>query len=235
MGTEIDDQRGSLFDTGDRAETVLVVGDLVVYREALGRRIRVGSFERTGCQVTPGTGGVRAHHYQYAPACGCGPHGLFCTAGSGGGPRTCGGCLSNRFRAGLPASRVEVAHYLGTGGQQARLRVGNTALGAERLHGRLGLTQTRPRHACTACVPTAESAVNLSFWARSPAAANRARISLFTAGAAARGNEPAAGQHLRVRACRGTVNQSAWTWSACGPLGPWLTVYSTFWLSARVR
>ena len=45
----------------------------------------------------------------------------------------------------------------------------------------------------------------------------------------------AAGPHPQVLACRGTVNQSAWTWSACGPLGPWLTVYSTFWLSARVR
>jgi hypothetical protein len=29
--------------------------------------------------------------------------------------------------------------------------------------------------------------------------------------------------------------QAAWTWSACGPLGPWLTVYSTFWFSVRVR
>ena len=29
--------------------------------------------------------------------------------------------------------------------------------------------------------------------------------------------------------------QTEWTWSACGPLGPWLTVYSTFWFSVRVR
>ena len=49
------------------------------------------------------------------------------------------------------------------------------------------------------------------------------------------GRSPAAAAHLQVLAGRGTVNQSAWTWSACGPLGPWLTVYSTFWLSVRVR
>lgn len=72
MGAEIDDQCGSLFDTGDCAKTVLIVGDLVVYREALGSRLRVGSVERAGCQVTPGTGTVRTHYHQYAPACGAG-------------------------------------------------------------------------------------------------------------------------------------------------------------------
>ena len=72
MGAEIDDQGGSLFDTSDRAETVLVVGDLVIYREALGRWLGIGSVERTGCQVTPGRGAVRAHCHQYAPACSAG-------------------------------------------------------------------------------------------------------------------------------------------------------------------
>jgi hypothetical protein len=115
-----------------------------------------------------------------------------------GGPRTGGGCVSNGFRVGRPASGMEVPQYLGIGGQHACLRVRNAALGAERLHGRLGVTQTRPRHG-------------------------------------RQGNEPAAGSRPEVLACRGTVNQRAWTWSACGPLGPWLTVYSTFWLSARVR
>jgi hypothetical protein len=51
----------------------------------------------------------------------------------------------------------------------------------------------------------------------------------------ARRNEPAADPRPQVLACRGTVDQTAWTWSACGPLGPWLAVYSTFWFSARVR
>src|SRR4029077_7473640 len=121
VGAEIDEQCGSLFDTGDRAETVLVVGDLVVYREALGRRLRFGSVERTGCQVTPGTGGVRAHCYKYAPVCGRGPHGIFCMAQFvcmaqfRDRPRTSGGCVSNRFRAGPTASRVELAQYLGRG------------------------------------------------------------------------------------------------------------------------
>ncbi len=63
-----------------------------------------------------------------------------------GGTRTCGGCVSSRFRAGRPDGGVEVPQYLRTGGQQACLRVGNAALGAERPHGRLGMTQTRPRH-----------------------------------------------------------------------------------------
>ena len=34
VGAEVDEQGDSLFDTGDRTEAVLVVGDLVVYREA---------------------------------------------------------------------------------------------------------------------------------------------------------------------------------------------------------
>ena len=72
MGAEVDEQGDSLFDTGDCAQTVLVVGDLVACREALGRRLRAGSAERAGGQVTPGTGGVRAHCHQYAPACGAG-------------------------------------------------------------------------------------------------------------------------------------------------------------------
>ena len=46
MGAEVDEQGDALFDTGDCAETVLVVGDLVVYREALGRRLKVGGVER---------------------------------------------------------------------------------------------------------------------------------------------------------------------------------------------
>jgi hypothetical protein len=105
----------------------------------------------------------------------------------GGGIWACGGCVSSGFWAGRPASDVQVPRYLHIRSQQACLRVRKAALGAERPHGRLGVTQARPRH----------------------------------------GREQVA--------CRGTVNQSAWTWSACGPLGPWLTVYSTFWLSARVR
>ena len=58
----------------------------------------------------------------------------------------CGGCASSRFRAGRPASGVQVPQYLSIGGQQACLRVRNAALGAERPHGRLGVTQIRPRH-----------------------------------------------------------------------------------------
>jgi hypothetical protein len=72
VGAEIDDQGGSPIDTGDRAKTVLVVGDLVAYSEALGRRLRVGRPERTGGQVTPGTGGVMTHCHQYAPNSGAG-------------------------------------------------------------------------------------------------------------------------------------------------------------------
>src|SRR5262249_3897990 len=71
-GAEIDEQGGSLFDTGDRAEAVLVVGDPVAYCEPLGGRLGIGSVERAGCQVTPGPGGVGAHCHQYAPACGAG-------------------------------------------------------------------------------------------------------------------------------------------------------------------
>jgi hypothetical protein len=63
-----------------------------------------------------------------------------------GGTRTCGGCVSSRFRAGRLTSRMEVPQHLRIGGQQACLRVGNAALGAERPHRRLGVTQTRPRH-----------------------------------------------------------------------------------------
>jgi len=82
VGAEIDDQGGSLIDTGDRAKTVLVVGDLVAYREALGRRLRVGRAERTGGQVTPGTGGVMAHCHQYAPNSGAGLQGSYAWPGS---------------------------------------------------------------------------------------------------------------------------------------------------------
>jgi hypothetical protein len=102
VGAEIDDQGGSLIDTGDRAKTVLVVGDLVAYREALGRRLRVGRAERTGGQVTPGTGGVMAHCHQYAPNSGAGPQGSYAWARFRGRIRACGGCVSSRFRAGRP-------------------------------------------------------------------------------------------------------------------------------------
>src|SRR6516225_10586846 len=51
VGAEINEQGDSLFDTGDRAETVFVVGDLVVYREAFGGRLGIGGFERAGCQA----------------------------------------------------------------------------------------------------------------------------------------------------------------------------------------
>jgi hypothetical protein len=70
LGAEIDEHGGSVFDTGDRAEAVLIVGDLVIYREPLGRRLGLGNTERTGCQVAPGRGAVRTHCYQYAPAWG---------------------------------------------------------------------------------------------------------------------------------------------------------------------
>jgi hypothetical protein len=59
---------------------------------------------------------------------------------------TCGGCVSSRFRAGRLTSRMEVPQHLRIGGQQACLRVRNAVLGAERPHGRLGVTQTGPRH-----------------------------------------------------------------------------------------
>jgi len=58
---------------------------------------------------------------------------------------TRGGCVSSRFPAGRPAGGVEVAQYLDIGGQQAGLGVGDAALGAERPHRGLGVTQARPR------------------------------------------------------------------------------------------
>jgi hypothetical protein len=69
VGAEIDEHGGSLFDTSNGAETVLVVGDPVIYRETLRGRLGIGNIERTGCQVAPGHGVVRAHCCQYAPAC----------------------------------------------------------------------------------------------------------------------------------------------------------------------
>src|SRR5215831_13231683 len=124
MGAEVDEQCDSLFDTGDCAETVLVVGDLVAYREALGRRPRVGSAERAGGQVAPATGRVRAHCHQYAPARGA-QGGPSAWPGSRGRIWAWGGGVGSRFRAGRPASGVEVAQYLRIGGQQACFRVGN--------------------------------------------------------------------------------------------------------------
>ena len=115
MGAEVDEQGGSLFDTGDRAKTVLVVGDLVIYREALGSRLRIGRAERTGGQVTPGRGGVKGSS---SPVCAClrrGPQGVFCVARFRGRTRTRGGCVSSRFRARRLASGVKVAQYLRTG------------------------------------------------------------------------------------------------------------------------
>jgi hypothetical protein len=58
----------SVFHTSDRAETVLVVGDLVINREALRGRRGIGNVKRTGRQMAPGHGAVRAHCYQYVPA-----------------------------------------------------------------------------------------------------------------------------------------------------------------------
>src|SRR6516162_7054176 len=51
VGAEINEQGDALFDTGDRAETVFVVGELVVYRKAFGGRLGIGRFERAGCQA----------------------------------------------------------------------------------------------------------------------------------------------------------------------------------------
>ena len=31
------------------------------------------------------------------------------------------------------------------------------------------------------------------------------------------------------------LRQTARTCAACGPLGPWVTLYSTFWFSSRLR
>jgi hypothetical protein len=118
MRAEIDEQGGSLFDTGDRAETVLVVGDLVIYREVLGRRLGVGRFERTGRQVTPGRGGVRAHCYQYAPAGGTAGKKSSAWPGVSGRIRICPSRVDSRFRAHRLASGAEVAQYPRKGGRQ---------------------------------------------------------------------------------------------------------------------
>ena len=53
--------------------------------------------------------------------------------------------------------------------------------------------------------PIAESAVNLASWDAQSSGAS-ARISLFTAGSAARGNEPAAGPRPEALTCRRTAN-----------------------------
>jgi hypothetical protein len=45
----------------------------------------------------------------------------------------------------------------------------------------------------------------------------------------------AAGQRPKGRGPAARAGQSARTWAACGPLGPWFTVYSTFWFSASER
>jgi hypothetical protein len=63
---EIDEYSDSVFYASDRAETVLVVGDLVINREALRGRRGIGNGKRTGRQMAPGHGAVRAHCYQYA-------------------------------------------------------------------------------------------------------------------------------------------------------------------------
>src|SRR5205809_4248411 len=68
MGAEIDEHSDSVFHARDRAETVLVVGDLLINREALRGRRGIGNGKRTGRQMAPGHGAVRAHCYQYAPA-----------------------------------------------------------------------------------------------------------------------------------------------------------------------
>src|SRR6266516_40355 len=97
VGAEIDDHSGSLFDTSDRAETVLVVGDLVVYEEPLRRHRGIGNLERTGCQVAPGPGAVRAHCYQYAPAWAASRQESPGRPGRGR-IRTCGGSVGSRIR-----------------------------------------------------------------------------------------------------------------------------------------
>jgi hypothetical protein len=61
----------------------------------------------------------------------------------------------------------------------------------------------------------------------SGAVGNRLRASHPASVCGCRSTRAAAGPRL---AALGPVghDQTAWTWSACGPLAPWLTVYSTF-------
>jgi hypothetical protein len=84
--------------------------------------------------VTPGTGGVRAHCYQYAPTRGAGASRSAPRRPGSDRIRACGGCVSSGFRAGCLGGALEVAQYLRVGGQQACLRGGDAALGAERPH-----------------------------------------------------------------------------------------------------
>ena len=121
MGAEIDEQGNSLFDTGDRAQTVLVVGDLVAYPEALGGRLGIGRFERAGL---PGDAGARRGKGSLSPVWAClrrGPQEVACVARVRGGIWACGG-VSGRLRAGRTASGVQVPQYLRVGGQQAKHR-----------------------------------------------------------------------------------------------------------------
>jgi len=139
----------SVFHTSDRAETVLVVGDLVINREALRGRRGIGNVKRTGRQMAPGHGAVGAHCYQYVPA-------------------WAAGCKEPPRDPGRGAASGAAAPLLAAGYGPA----------------------IRP--------------------------APRPRLVVEALG-------------------RRDHDQSAWTWSACGPLAPWLTVYSTFWFSVRVR
>ncbi len=66
--SEIDEHGDPGLDTDDRAEAVLVVGDLVIHRVALGRlRDRFWNVEGTTWQLAPGRGAERSHLLQYAP------------------------------------------------------------------------------------------------------------------------------------------------------------------------
>jgi hypothetical protein len=57
-------------DAGDRAKAVLVVGNLVIYCEALGGRPGIGRVQRAGCQAAPGHSalGVLPLPFDHSPA-----------------------------------------------------------------------------------------------------------------------------------------------------------------------
>jgi hypothetical protein len=93
----------SVFHTSDRAETVIVVGDLVINREALRGRRGIGNVKRTGRQMAPGHGVVRAHCYQHVPAWAAGCKEPSRDSGRGGIRRS-GAFVGSRLRACHPAS-----------------------------------------------------------------------------------------------------------------------------------